>query len=284
MRENLRVEFTKAFHSKYFAVTLTIATALAVWSSIHSIQYYFRVQNMLSVLGKNKNPDLAADTLFNHWMGGEFGSFSTDLYYLVLPIFAVFPYAWSLFDERKSGYLKNMVTRCGRKRYIISKYISTFVVGGLTVLLPLVLNFILIACVVPARIPDPSLHVNYAIFGSSLLSGLFYSRPLLYALFYLLLPFAFGGLWAATTMAASLFFRNRYAALLIPYILLLIFQYLTQSFFAWHIYLEASPINYVRGVMVNNKSAAWVIILEFLLLFAFSFGTSLYRGLHDDVL
>lgn len=83
MRENLRVEFTKAFHSKYFAVTLTIATALAVWSSIHSIQYYFRVQNMLSVLGKNKNPDLAADTLFNHWMGENLDRFlpiSTILY------------------------------------------------------------------------------------------------------------------------------------------------------------------------------------------------------------
>ena len=283
MRENLRVEFMKAFHSKYFAVTLAVAAALAVWSSVHSIQYYFHTQNMLNTVGINKNPDLAADTLYNHWMGGEFGSFPTDLYYLLLPLLAVFPYAWSLFDERKSGYRKNMVTRCGRKTYIVSKYISTFAVGGLTVLLPLVLNVILIACVVPARTPDPSLHVNYAVYGDSLLSGLFYSSPLLYVLFYLLLPFAFGGLWAATTMAASFFFRNRYAALLVPYNLLLIIQYLTQSFFAWHIYLEASPINYVRGVMMNDKSAGWVIALEFLLLFAFSFGTSLYRGLRDDV-
>ena len=66
----------------------------------------------------------------------------------------------------------------------------------------------------------------------------------------------FSGLWATISIAASFYFKNRFAVLLVPYILLIIFHYAVHSLFAWRIYLEASPINYLRGVMVENKSAA----------------------------
>lgn len=283
MGKILKIELNKALHSKYFMITITIAIVIALWSSVNSIQYYYHTQQQLSIWANNKNPKYASDTLFNHWMGGEFGFFPTNLYYFTLPLIASFPYGWSYFQERSNGYEKNMVCRCGRKNYILSKYISTFVVGGLTVIIPLLLNFIIIACVVPARMPDPCSNTNYAVFGNSMWSTLFYSNPFLYDICYLVLTFVFSGLWATVSILASFYSRNRFSVLLIPYILLIIFHYGIHSLFAWTIYIEASPINYLRAVMVENKSVAWLVFLELFILFVFSFGVTVYRGLRDDV-
>ncbi len=283
MRNTLKIELKKAIHNKYFLITFTIAIFIALWSSVHTFQYMNRIQQYLLLIGNNKNPNHSADSLYNNWMGGQFGSFPTDLYYFILPLIAAFPYGWSYFQERKNGYSKNVICRCGRKNYVLSKYICTFIIGGITVLLPLIMNYIIVACFVPARMPDPCCNIHYAVFGDCMWSNLFYTNPLLYDVCYMILTFVFGGLWATISMMASYFLKNKFAVLLVPYILLIIFHYGIHSLFAWKIYLEASPINYIRGVMVDNISKGWLILLELFILFIFGFGITLYKGIKDDV-
>lgn len=282
MKNLLRVELYKVFHNRFFWITFSLAILLALMSAMERIQNYQRIQSLMEFYS-TKNLMVSGDTLYNNWIGGEFGTLAAFLFYFLLPLFAAFPYGWSLVQEQRAGYVKNVIARSGRKNYYLSKYIANFTAAATVAAIPLLLNLLLVACFIPARMPDPICQVYYAVFGADMWAGLFYSAPLCYVFLYFVLTLLFAGVWAQLSYVAAFYLKNRAAVLIIPYLLLLAFHYGTQSLFAWRVYVEASPIYFLRGPEITNQTVWWVVLLEMLFLFLLGIGIFLRRGLRDDV-
>lgn len=286
MKHMLRIELRKVFHNWLFVITLGIAVGIAIWSGVSAILLYTNDRTMLLVkaemMGVAINPDHGLITLFNKWIGQDYVAMATSLFYLLLPILAVLPYAWSYYSERKSGYMKQIITREHRSTYFVSKYIVTFISGAIVILIPMMLNFMLVSAFIPAASPDVNYQIYYSMPVGSMGSELFYEHPYLFVLFRLLLAGLFAGLTAGCVIALSFFIRNRFAVLLIPFLLFLGINYFSGLLGNYINGIELSPIKFIHGGNTGFPQL-WVVLLYVAVLFLFSFGITLWRGNKSDV-
>lgn len=266
-----------------FYITVAAATIVVLWSAGERIQEYHRMESLFIDFYSQKNLGYPIYTLYCNWIGGEFTTAASTLFYFLLPLMAAFPYGWSLVQEQRSAYIQNVVSRAGAKRYYGAKYLTNFIVAGVTVGLPLLLNFIVVACFIPARLPDSIYQVYYAVFSQDMWALLFYTNPLLYDLLYFLLAILFAGLWAQLSFVLAAHFKRQAAVLLLPYLFLLIFHYVWYSQITYWFKAEGSPICFLRGVEIGQPTVWWVVLIEMGLLFFVTGGILLKRSLRDDV-
>ena len=101
-----------------------------------------------------------AISLYNVWIGSLVGDLLfTTVFYFILPLAAALPFSFSLLDENRNGYLRQMSLKKGQQRYYLAKYLVTFCSGFLLAVIPLVINIIITACYIPAYTPpqvDPA--------------------------------------------------------------------------------------------------------------------------------
>lgn len=267
----IKIEFGKAIFNRWTLVSMTVSMVICVWSAIVMIMgYKYRIANLEYLKSDSgvyiKSPHLGMETAFNSWIGGEYASWTSTLFFFLVPLLASLPYSWSLFYEYKSGYVKNLFTRSQRKYYYLAKHIVTFIVGGLTVIIPMIINFIIILCFIPMRLPEPSEYMYYGVFARSMWSKIFYTYPVIYVLCYLFLNFIFAGLWATLTLEVGKCAKNKYSSIIVPYIVLLIFHFITSELLVWQLPLDITPINYIRATEITYPSNIWVIVLELTIL------------------
>src|SRR5690625_417060 len=185
----LKIELTKAIKNKFFVTTLIIGLVFTLFSAWYRIDLYQYTQWQLNNSGGNQMTQ--AFNLYNNWIGGEAISLGFVFFFTLLPLLAVMPYGWSYYIENKTGYVKAVVTRSSKREYFLTKYIATFIAGGLVILIPLVVNFVVVALFVPAVTPTISYAVFCLIRKSHMASQMYYTYPILCVLLYLILDFIF---------------------------------------------------------------------------------------------
>lgn len=99
--------------------------------------------------------------------------------------------------------------------------------------MPMLMNFLTVACFIPMRMPEASEDMYYGVFGGSLWAEIFYTCPILYVLLYLVLDFVFAGLWATVSLSVAYFVKNKATAIFGPYLFLLFFHFVTSVLFVW---------------------------------------------------
>lgn len=145
------------------------------------------------------------------------------------------------FFDTKSGYKDQIISRSSTTIYYIAKYISTFISGALLGTVPLILNFYLTALWLPLATPDASSGL-YSIFAYSMWSELFYSRPFLYIVCYLILIFTTSGLIACIPLSLSAALENKSIILCSGFFSCTILNYL----FGQGEYAFLSPSTFMR--------------------------------------
>ena len=156
-----QIECCKAFKNRWFFISLIISGVFAFCGAYIMISnYFFRIDMWKLLMDENgvfiKNPHVNAETVFNSWIGGDVGTWSASTFFFLFPMLAVVPYGWSLISELKSGYIKNIFTRMDRRDYLRAKYLAAFLAGGVSVVLPMLMNFLTVACFIPMRMPEAS--------------------------------------------------------------------------------------------------------------------------------
>jgi len=56
-------------------------------------------------------------SLYNMWIGGQLGILQDSLYFFILPLLTVLPYADSLYTDKMSGYERNVLIRTSKLHY-----------------------------------------------------------------------------------------------------------------------------------------------------------------------
>lgn len=283
----LKIELNKALKNRLFLITLLIGFIITISSAVYNINNYYFVEDMRNQVLSNYdytiNPDYPMFTLFNHWIGGEFTSAFSSLFFLLVPLFAAIPYGWSYFSERKVGYVKNVMIRTKKSYYFLSKYIAVFISGGLVVVLPLFINFLIVSCFVPAYKPDVFYDIYYAVPMPHMWSYIFYSKPFLYVGLFLLFDFVFAGLIATLSLAVTFIVNHRFAVILIPFFLLLGIHYTESLLPADWFDVECSPIYFMRAVSIHTFVTWWVVLAESIVLFLLTFLITIKKGTKSDV-
>lgn len=268
MRKLLKLEMGKAIKNKWFFVALFIGGALATISAVNNIVQYLEFGEVTLEYAHLKYLGITSSSAYKFWIVNDFLQPTTDLFFILLPLLAVIPYGWSYASEKKSGYFQQMLSRVSRLKYFSSKALATFLSGAFVVAIPVVLNFIMCASMIPLFTPDVSEVIWFGIFPDALWSSVFYNHPFVYTLLFTGLIFVFAGLWAAATSFFALLINNRLALMVIPYLLLFFLKYLNEGVLIGITRVALSPLSYLRAVSLFSSSG-YLILAQLLVLFAF---------------
>ena len=264
MKQLLKLELKKAFCSRWFAAALLIGMVLAgICACTAAVSFYGEggpAEYIKECIADDVVPQdgLDSDTLYNSWLGAKTDTSSVVFFYLV-PLIAVLPCGWSCSEEINNGYLKLIVPRVGRRRYFSAKLIAAFASGGAAVALPLLFSLMITAAIVPAVEPHPYNSIYYSVLHGDMLSSMAYSHPLLYALVYIGIDFLLAGCFACLTIVVSLYSEKRVAALIIPYIAVILCD-AARNCLNYICYIEISPLNLMHSVPPNNAAKSYVLI------------------------
>ena len=207
----------------------------------------------------------------------------TALFYTLMPLLVCLAYGWSYFGERKSGYVMNVMIRTHKKsQYLLAKYIAVFLSGGAAAVIPLIANFLAVACFIPAYQPDLFYEMYYSL-QSHFLRNLFYPHPIIFICIIFAIDFFFGGLMATCCVALTFFVKNKFAVILLPFMCLFGVQYLQDNVWIFLSDVYISPMNFLRGYSGRCVSGT-VILIWAVVLLIFTLGTVWGKGARDDVL
>lgn len=280
------IELRKALKNKLFLFSVLLGFAVTFLSFLYNYELYTTALRDNELYSREFdiiiNPMLSMNTLYNSWVGGEVFTLGTTIFFFIFPILIAIPYGWSYASELKSGYIKNAVIRCGKKEYFISKYIATFISGGLTMCIPLICNFFLTASFIPAYQPQVRYMQYYSIFSNTFMSDIFYQHPNLYVAIYILIDFIFCGLICCLSCTAANFIRNKVVAILTPFGVMLLFNYVS-SIIKSNYSVEVSPMNFLRPCPASYSTNISIIAAEILLLLAITIMPMVIRGKRYEI-
>lgn len=205
MKALLKNECIRMFRGIDFKVSLLLGCGIAVW---HFWQNILNQDMQLMEVPQN---------VYVSWIGASSYWMQSYWYFLILPLLAAIPFAGTFYSDLKNGYMKSVVLRCGRRNYFMGKGAVVFLSGGISVVVPLVLNFILTAMFRPMTLPDPLISIGPLTYQIG--SSLYYLHPLLYTILYMVFDFFAGGILALSAAVFCYAANYKFIALLMPYII-----------------------------------------------------------------
>lgn len=244
----LKLDFKRVMFSRQFTIVILVSVLISVLHVCTEVLPYT----------KHYTEGASYFSPFVKWISVD--SFSTfgSLFFMIFSVLASIPYSDSYWIDKSSGFVKNIYTKVKKTDYFLSKYITNFIIGGIAVIIPLLVNLYLLFMILPA--------VNPSIFDVSLgmkemFSNLYYYHPYLYILFYIFISFMFGGVFASIGLATSLFCKNRLLVVTIPtlvYFSMFIFEIACLPQFVPFKFLAANQPVY--GINIVSISIIFLIL------------------------
>lgn len=225
----IKLEIKKAFNNFFFFSSLGCSLLIAILSAIRAVRRYFINTKIITTYEPDAYTYLGS-SLYNNWLGSS-GDFYTHLFYFLIFLLCTLPYSWSLFVEKKSGYINQVVTRTSRANYYLSKYLAAFVSGGAIAFIPLVMNFLICALFIPAYPMDQLSDLYIAVPQNYLWATILYDKPLVYVVMYMFLTFVFCGVWATIGVSLSFVLKSKLSVLISPFLFILLVQVFSGSSF-----------------------------------------------------
>ena len=109
-------------------ISILIGIIMLSWQRIVNIISYYSKYGV-SIIGHG-----------GMFLDSIYGSVTHSRYYLFAPIFAVLPATILFCDDYNSGYIKNILSRIEKRKYIKEILICSSISGGLAIFIPLCIN------------------------------------------------------------------------------------------------------------------------------------------------
>ncbi len=272
--------------NKRFLFALLVGIVLSFFAAHDNITNY--------IVGGFESLDLteyqfpSGKSSFTMWIGISSMAVSTarELFFYLMPLLCLLPYAFSMRSEILSDYVAQPYTRAGRWPYCLSKAAAVFVSAGLVILIPLILNFVIVSCFAPARNADIYDFMYLGMADRCLWVDVFYTHPLLFVALRCMLDFLICGIWSLLVFGISFYVKNRVLLLVGSYIGLYIVAVIDHNLFLFLGNLngvELSLFDLLQCLALYLPHNEWALCCELFIMFM----TSLFlvkHGLKRDVL
>lgn len=271
MRDVFKVELRRGFYSKEFIASLILGGGLALW---HFIEYMPLGKMLLSHSETNifKSPSI----LFGIWMGGTPSSVQSYYYFIIIPLLAALPYGASMYQDLKSKYVNTIYIRMEKSNYLFIKWCVLFLTGGSAAVFPAIFNLFLYMNVFPMS-PIQIGDSMFPILDTGIFSQLFVEHPLLFNLFYFVLIFIIGGLYATFCLSIAFIAEYEFIVLFSPFIMNF-FLITVLSIFNFEAF---GPTNFIKpyseGLDIGVTFLKSSIVALIMILFSFYPVMSAYR-------
>lgn len=278
-------ELWKALHNPLFYTALAIGLGVAltdvVQSRLYADEWLFNQKNFYYLPNGVKwgGGSIEANGLFDNWIGAGLNNLAQIVYYVALPLLAAMAYGWAELTEKKSGYRNQLCVRETVRVRLLSRYLAAFTAGGTVAAVPLIVNVLIGAMVLPAAVSSPtSMHtpMNNLQFGSLL----YFEYPWLFVLLSIVLVFFWGGAFCCLSLAAGMFLRNRILTVFSPFLCCLALEMGYQTGVI-QTETELSPIVLMHLVTMQATSGA-VVLGEIGILILLSFGIFWIGGKREE--
>ena len=256
----LRHEAAVCFRGKWFALACLAAGGLSIAAGVECVQkalYWHGIDQFY----------LSNFSAFSNWMVVNCNACTLPtVFFYVLPLIALVPFAWSYHSERFSGHDAQLVMRTGRMERMFAKAIVVFASAFAVTVFAHILNFLIVSSCLPLYMSAYEDVNILGIFAEALFSRLFYSAPVLYVAAYSCLNGCLMGCWAVMVLGASLIFKNRVSLMVFPYLLLLAWQYFNVWIYGTTLLYWPSfnIIDDMQGTYYGIRSEPVVIAVEVL--------------------
>jgi len=286
MRQSIRSELHKALHNKMLLIAIMIGSMCCVLDmaeNARKIQEFDEAVQRMADLGLRFNTGHEGYSLFYLWMGiGRFTR-GANLFCTIWPVLAAMAYGWSYSSERRTGVTAQIMARCGKRSYFVSKYIAVFVSGGLAVAVPLLLGLLGNALVCPYAEISPVFGV---ISDRDFLSELFYYNHWLYGICWCGMVFLQGGVAACLCFVAGHMLRYMVMVILVPFALYLAWDAVVSTFGSTLFKDVNLPLSVYRltTVMPGFSIPTWYLFAVLGFLTAISFAAGYWWVVKRDVL
>lgn len=195
-----------------------------------------------------------------------YGSHALSGFDLFAPILAVLPATTLFCEDYNSGYIKSILNRVEKKRYMWETVICSSVAGGLAIFLPSLITSIFYIVNGKPNTPENA-GINYfTVFDETVYSKLqFVWGGLLMVILLLVLAFMFGAVWSNIGLCISTLIPNRYIALAAPFALYFIAHLI---FYRIGFLLVFSPVNMLMPATTFIPSMSYPFIYQIVLFVA----------------
>ena len=289
MLKILRTEMWKALHNSYFYLALglgLIVILLNVGQNVIRVQKFteWTLQGLEAGYASGAHDGFS---LFISTLAYNFSAnYGTVLYMVVWPILAAMPFAWSYSVERRSGLYNQIVARCGTVQYIFSKYIATFISGGLVVSFTMLADLLLNALVCPYSVLDICDSLS-AVSNDMFLPALYYTNPWAHALIWCVVVFFLGGSAAGLAFLVGTKLKLQVLVMLVPFAILIVwnvFYYFVIYAYFWQVLpsLSLSPLELIQAIG-GNGNPEWFMALTISLLVVIGLGAGIWQVKHHEL-
>jgi len=143
---------------------------------------------------------------YTEWLGIDNFSALAMAYYLLLPLLAVLPVGSLLQQDLRNGFHYQLRMKRSVKAIFRGYFGWSFILGGLVVSVPLVMNLLAYLLVLPNLQPDNLLHSNVLVVQDNTINvGLYYAHPFWHAMLSIGLVFVWGALLSCLVTGLSFF-------------------------------------------------------------------------------
>ncbi|MBR6669991.1 MAG: hypothetical protein IKL31_04495 [Ruminococcus sp.] len=204
MKNIFKFEWKRMIHSKTTLISAIVASLIVI---ADVIAWYKLYQDGIDV----------DKSVMHKWLGTMRG-FNAGIYlFTLMPLITAFAYSWSVSYDRNSGYILQIISRIGRRKYFTAKYLVSFISGGMIFAGSLILDYMLLATFSPAIMPIPA-DLMSTMDQFHFCSAIYYQHPYLFVLIWLITSFLWGGAMACIGMAAGTFIKKYMISSLIPFL------------------------------------------------------------------
>ena len=266
MKGIFKVELKRAFTKKQNIFIIMLGVFVCLYSVLvrdHSLLFFDYSAKDIDVNAARLEIQKEMN-VFPFWFNGM------DLYTLIMPLIASLPYSTSLLLDRKIN-LNNMIclrTKC--KKYLISKITANALIGGVVTSVPPLIFLAILYCTLSHQI------VEFGVHPTGFMKSLFMTNPLRYILYYSLIAFLFGAVYATLSMAVSIFTNNKIVTTITPFVYWFLGSFILETFKL----ISISPAM-TNAFFVRTNSNLYLILGQ-LIVFLFLGVTIILKGYRKE--
>lgn len=210
------IEIKRIFKRKSLYVALLIGIVIAFLEVFSNNHIKLKSQDFIDF----------SNGVYNNLMLYNVGKYMRMLQ-MIFPLMVTIVFADSYLEDVKSGFIKNIITRYDKKKYLVNRFLVNFVISGLIISIPYIVNYMLYASFIPSI--EPKIFFSSpALEARNFLPRIYYKFPLLHVFIRIFLLFIYGGTFSSIALVSSIYSRNKYVITIIPFIIYVAMDVITQ--------------------------------------------------------
>lgn len=249
----LKAEIKRAFLSRGMFVAVAAAIICILYKNI---DYYIKLIEYRNAIQPGAvGVELNRQTFYSLWIVGNFFTPASVYIFYFMGLIAVVPYGVSYYRDKRNGIIKNMSIRAGKKSYLRAKFIAVFLSGGIAVLIPVLLDFML----TKIWIPHDFVYMPFTVLNSRSMWGVFMIDHIyISAVLTMTAWFVFGGTLATVALLVSVFVNDFFTIQLTPFFLMILLMYIPdllpesiKKYFPYYFLSVFGDGNPIMGILIS---------------------------------